>query len=148
MVLPFVIPFMVSGPDYTFHNKLNRWRRRDGPRFQVAPEVTPNHFLTGFARRCESQCRQDWTALSLMRGVVFRDAVETWNTMMTVPQWWVRGQAVNLSAKEHAKMIEKLYVQGTLARSGATQDIRQSDQRRYDQAPSCRGLDKNRKNAC
>ena len=27
-VLPFVIPFMVSGPDYSFHDKQNRWRRR------------------------------------------------------------------------------------------------------------------------
>jgi hypothetical protein len=33
-VLPFVIPFMVSGPDYSFHDKTNRWRRRDDPRFQ------------------------------------------------------------------------------------------------------------------
>ena len=25
-------PFMVSGPDYVFHDKTNMWRRRDDPR--------------------------------------------------------------------------------------------------------------------
>ena len=28
---------------------------------------------------------------------------------MTVPQWWKRGQAVELSAKEYSEMTEKLY---------------------------------------
>ena len=28
-ILPFVIPYMVSGPDYSFFEQATRWRRRD-----------------------------------------------------------------------------------------------------------------------
>ena len=103
-ILPFVIPFMVSGPDYSFHEKTNRWRRRDDPRSpnQIAPLVSANKFTSAFARRCESQCRQDWNALPIIRSVNFRYAVETGNTMVSVPLWWKRGSAVQLSAQEHA----------------------------------------------
>ena len=76
-VLPFVIPCMVSGPDYSFHDKTNRWRRRDDPRWAVAPLVSASKFTVAFARRCESQCRQDWNALPSIRSVNFRYAVET-----------------------------------------------------------------------
>ena len=109
-ILPFVIPFMVSGPDYSFHDKTNRWRRRDDPRFQnqIAPLVSANKFTSAFARRCESQCRQDWNALPIIRSVNFRYAVETGNTMVSVPLWWKRGSAVQLSAQEYANMVKKL----------------------------------------
>ena len=107
-VLPFVIPFMVSGPDYAFHDHDSRWRRRDKPDMLTAPWVSANQFTAGFARRCESQCRQDWNALPIIRSVNFKYAVETGNTMVTVPQWWTRGSAVRLSAKEHVQMAKKL----------------------------------------
>ena len=109
-VLPFVIPFMVSGPDYSFYEKTNRWRRRDDPRWEeaVAPLVTASKFTAAFARRCESQCRQDWNALPIIRSVNFRYAVETGNTVVSVPLWWKRGSAVQLSAQEHANMVKKL----------------------------------------
>jgi len=107
-VLPFVIPFMVSGPDYSFHEKTNRWRRRDDPRWAVAPLVSASTFTAAFARRCESQCRQDWNALPIIRSVNFRYTVETGNTMVSVPMWWKRGSAVQLSAQEHANMVKKL----------------------------------------
>ena len=41
-----------------------------------APWVSASRFLQGFARRCESQCRQDWTALPVMRTVTFKYLVE------------------------------------------------------------------------
>ena len=85
-ILPFVMPFMVSGPDYEFHNKTNRWRRRDVPGMPVAPLVSAAKFTAAFARRCESQCRQDWNALPIIRSVNFRYAVETGITLVTVPQ--------------------------------------------------------------
>jgi hypothetical protein len=108
-VLLFVILFMVSGPDYSFHNKTNRWRRRDDPRWDVvAPLVSASQFTAAFARRCESQCRQDWNALPIIRSVNFRYAVETCNTMVSVPLWWKRGSAVQLSAQDHASMVKHL----------------------------------------
>ena len=70
--------------------------------------VSANKFTAAFARRCESQCRQDWNALPIIRSVNFRYAVETGNTMVTVPQWWKRGSPVQLSAQEHANMVKKL----------------------------------------
>ena len=61
-ILPFVIPFMVSGPDFEFSTGAQRWRRKDAAGFKLpAPWVSASTFTAGFARRCESQCRQDWT---------------------------------------------------------------------------------------
>ena len=61
-VLPFVIPRMVSGPDY---DPLRRWRRR----CDDAPHVSVQSFVAGFARRVEASCRVDWSALPMMRSV-------------------------------------------------------------------------------
>jgi hypothetical protein len=52
LVLPFVIPRMVSGPDF---DPRNRWRRT----FDDAPIVTPRAFAAGFIRRVEAPCRLD-----------------------------------------------------------------------------------------
>ena len=71
-VLPFVIPRMVSGPDY---DPVNRWRRR----FEDAPLVSPMEFTRGFARRVEAQCRHDWSAVPIVRSVSFKHQAE--NTM-------------------------------------------------------------------
>ncbi len=68
-VLPFVIPRMVSGPDY---DPDNRWRRR----FADAPFVTPLEFTRGFARRVEAQCRNDWSAVPILRSVLFKYQAE------------------------------------------------------------------------
>ena len=38
-ILPFVIPFLVSGPDYIFYNKRVRWRRKDMEDEPEAPWV-------------------------------------------------------------------------------------------------------------
>ena len=51
-ILPFVIPFMVSGPDYEFYAEQKRWRRRDLggsglTEFLKAPWVSAS------ARRCK-----------------------------------------------------------------------------------------------
>ena len=77
MILPFVIPYMVSGPDFEFGNITRRWRRgslgdKDSERFLPAPWVSASKFVAGFARRVESQCRRDWNALPIMRTVVFK----------------------------------------------------------------------------
>ena len=60
MALPFVIPRMVSGPDYP---KRPRWRRV----YDDAPEVTPTEFLRGLARRAEAQIRNDQAAIPIAR---------------------------------------------------------------------------------
>ena len=69
LVLPFVIPRMVSGPDFDVRN---RWRRT----FDDAPVVTARDFAAGFIRRAEAQCRLDWTALSIVRGATFAYTAE------------------------------------------------------------------------
>ena len=108
-ILPFVMPFMVSGPDFDFHNKApKRWRRKDNGKDLEAPWVSPQKFCAGFARRCESQCRHDWTALPIIRSVCFRWAVETGNTMVSVPTWWKRGSAMDPSAKQPSQMAKRL----------------------------------------
>ena len=68
-ILPFVIPRMVSGPDY---DPLDRWRRREAD----APLVTPMEFTRGFARRVEAQCRNDWNAVPILRSVFFKHQAE------------------------------------------------------------------------
>ena len=55
-----------------------RWRRN----YDDAPIVTPQGFLASFARRVEAQCRTDWSALPIMRNVVFKWTAE--HTMCTV----------------------------------------------------------------
>merc|ERR1712217_734280 len=99
---------MVSGPDYSFHGKENRWRRRKIGKQLEAPWVSASKFPAAFARRCESQCRHDWNALPFIRSVNFRYAVETGNTMLTVQMWWKRNSAVPLSAQDYADMVKKL----------------------------------------
>ena len=84
-ILPFVIPYMVSGPDYTFFEQATRWRRRDVGGYLPAPWVTAAKFTTGFARRCESQCRQDWSALPIIRSVNFKYMVETMGSLCSIP---------------------------------------------------------------
>ena len=44
--------------------------------------MTSAEFTRGFARRVESQCRNDWTALPIVRGVHFKFQAE--HTMSTV----------------------------------------------------------------
>ena len=107
-MLPFVIPFLVSGPDYTFQNNAGRWRRQQRGDELEAPWVSPCQWTAGFARRCESQCRQDWTALPMIRSVNFKHAVETGNTMVTVPVWRKRGSGLKPSAEEYVAMAQKL----------------------------------------
>ena len=59
-VMPFVMPRMVSGPDY--HHE-DRWRRKD----EGSPYVSVQDFTAGFCRRIEAPCRTDWTATSIVR---------------------------------------------------------------------------------
>ena len=60
-VLPFVIPRMVSGPDFFPHC---RWRRAEND-----PWVSPMEFSSGFSRRVEASCRKDWNALPIIRSL-------------------------------------------------------------------------------
>ena len=73
-IMPFVFPFMTSGPDYTFYQQKERWRRGKMQESE-APWVTPIEFVAGFARRCESQTRRDWSALPIIRSICFKYAV-------------------------------------------------------------------------
>ena len=106
-ILPFVIPYMVSGPDFTFHENASRWRRKDKPGHLTAPRVAASKFVAGFARRCESQARQSWVALPIMRSVVFRYNVET-GALCIAPFYGRRGSATDTSAGETVRMAQKL----------------------------------------
>ena len=104
-ILPFVIPFMVSGPDFEFYQQKKRWRRRDvaGPNsaeFLPAPWVSASRFLAGFARRCESQCRQDWAALPIMRTVTFKYTVETAGSLFQAPFRRQHGRVMDTTATQ------------------------------------------------
>ena len=93
-VLPFVVPRMVSGPDY-YPDR--RWRRPN-----EAPIVTPREFTAGFARRAEAQCRTSWDALPIVRSVAYKFAAE--HTMSTVvPFFGKKNAALNTSASEYVK---------------------------------------------
>ena len=83
-ILPFVMPRMVSGPDF---NVTDRWRRT----YEDAPIVTPREFAAGFARRVEAACRTDWTAMSIVRNVCFRYTAE--HTMSTLAPFYGKRQA-------------------------------------------------------
>ena len=80
-VLPFVIPRMVSGPDY---NPAERWRRT----YPDAPYVSTQEFTRAFARRIEASCRTDFSALPIIRSVAYKHTVE--HTMGTVAPFFGR----------------------------------------------------------
>ena len=100
-VMPFVIPYMVSGPDF---NPAKRWRRN----FETAPWVSPRAFATSFGRRVEAQCRTDWTALPLVRSVVFQWEAE--HTMSAVTRFTGKlGSATDTYASALIAAAQTLY---------------------------------------
>ena len=100
-IMPFVIPRMVSGPDF-FPN--DRWRRT----FEDAPLVSVQEFTAGFSRRVEAQCRTDWAALPIIRSVGYKFAAE--HTMSLVaPFFGKKNSATNTSAAEYVKAAQNLY---------------------------------------
>ena len=107
-IQPFVIPYMVSGPDYTFFEQATRWRRRDVGGYLQAPWVTAAKFTAGFARRCESQCRQDWSALPIIRSVNFKYMVETMGSLCSIPFSGRQGEATEQTAKKWVSDMQVL----------------------------------------
>ena len=100
-ILPFVMPYMCSGPDF-FPNR--RWRRL----FSDAPIVTPQAFLANFGRLVQAQCRSDWSALPIMRNVVFRWTAE--HTMSQVTSIvGKRGSAANTEVSSLIQAAQNLY---------------------------------------
>ncbi len=108
-ILPFVIPFMVSGPDFEFSSGEKRWRRKDLPGRERAPWVAADAFLAGFARRVESQCRQNWTALPIMRTVIWKYLAETTRGLSAAPFLRQRDSAANTAADAYVKDAQALY---------------------------------------
>ena len=100
-VQPFVIPRMVSGPDY---DMLNRWRRQ----YEDAPCVSPQAFVAGFARRVESNGRTDWSALPIMRSVAYKHSVEHTMSAHTAFQG-KRDRPVHADAKDDVLALQELY---------------------------------------
>ena len=99
-VLQFVIPYMVSGPDY---NPEERWRRVEG-----SAVVTPREFTSGFARRVEAQCRANWEALPIVRSVAYKFTAE--HTMSTVlPFFGQRNSAMDTRTTQYIQAAQKLY---------------------------------------
>ena len=107
-ILPFVIPHMVSGPDFSFYEKDLRWRRQQVTELGEAPWVAPWKWLAGFARRCEAQCRQAWDALPIMRSVIWKYVVETGGTKCAVPFKGAAGEVTEFKAKDWIRMAQKL----------------------------------------
>ncbi len=99
--LPFVIPRMVSGPDFFPHRP---WRRI----YEDAPKVTAPQFCAAFARRVEAPCRTDWTALPMVRSVAYKFVAEHTMTAMG-PTTGKRGAAAEISSAELVKAAESLY---------------------------------------
>ena len=92
---------MVSGPDF-FPDQ--RWRRKH----PEAPWVTPDEFIGGVARRIESQCRNDWTAVPVMRSVGFKWKAE--HTMSTLTSLGGKaGAALNTSIADKITALQNLY---------------------------------------
>ena len=99
-VFPFVIPRMVSGPDYDPENK---WRRK-----LESPVVTSKEFTRGFARRVEALCRNDWTALPAIRSVDFSFTAQHTMSMVT-PFTGKRDTPAALRANELVQAAKRLY---------------------------------------
>ena len=99
-VLPFVIPRMVSGPDY-YPDR--RWRRSgDG-----APLVSVPAFVSGFARRVEAACRTDWSALPIVRSAGYQFVAE--HTMgLTAPFFSKRNAALDTTAEQYVAAAKSL----------------------------------------
>ena len=51
-ILPFVIPFMVSGPDFEFYEKTKRWRRRD-----MAGDQSTDFLKAPWVSAAERRCK-------------------------------------------------------------------------------------------
>ena len=98
-VLPFVLPRMVSGPDFDPHQ---RWRRTED-----APWVDPIDFANAFVRRIEAPCRVDWRAASMVRHVCFKHVAE--HTMASCGTFsGMRFSAVKTSTDEYVKAARNL----------------------------------------
>jgi len=97
--LPFVFPHVCGGPDFFMHK-----RARRPP---DAPRVGFQEWVAGMARRSESQMRNDWTALPLMRHVLFVWLSE--HTMSTLSWHDGRaGSALQAEASEYIAAMQKL----------------------------------------
>ena len=117
-VLPFAIPYMVSGPDFEFHNVQKRWRRgtvggSQSARFLPAPLVPAKKFCSAFSRRVESQCRRSWEALPVIRSVIYKYNVETAGHIIMRPFQRRPESTLDTSAEQIVKdaqvLVEKLW---------------------------------------
>ena len=100
LILPFVIPRMVSGPDFRPEDK---WRR-----LETSPVVSPHEFTRGMARRVEGQIRNDATAIPIMRSVCYKWTVEHASNMV-VPYIGHQGKPNSVIATEMVKAAQGLY---------------------------------------
>ena len=111
-ILPFVIPFMVSGPDYEADSE-KRWRRREvtGVEEKVAyppPFVTCRAFAAGFAHRAEAASRTDFVAVPCIRSVSLKHVAE--HTMCAVAGFaGKRGQASDTFASDCIAAAKNLF---------------------------------------
>ena len=99
--LPFVIPRMVSGPDYLNEQ---RWRRV----YDDAPEVSPTEFMRGFARRVEAQVAHDMTAIPIVRSNWFQYTLQKTGAFLA-PYAAKRGEPENNTANEFIEAAKSLF---------------------------------------
>ena len=99
-ILPFVVPRMVSGPDY-YPDR--RWRRTS----EDAPFVSVQAFTSGFARRVEASCRTDFVALPIIRSVAWKHTAE--HTMVSAGSFYgKRDSATETSAAEYIRAAQNV----------------------------------------
>ena len=97
--LPFVFPQVSGGPDF-FLGKRTR-------RSPDAPWVSPQEFVAAMARRAESQFRNDWTGVPVMRHVAH--VWQSEHTMSTLSAHEGRaGSALNADISEKILAMKKV----------------------------------------
>ena len=100
-ILPFVIPRMCSGPDYS---EDDRWRR--GSKL-TDPIVTPAAWMKGLTRSVLAQVRNDAVAIPITRSTWFRHAAEH-SVSVLRPYTGKRGQPQSEVANELVQAAQAL----------------------------------------
>ena len=116
--MPFTIPRLVSGPDF-FAGERERPDPEDG--LPLRPTMTPTAFLNAFARRSESQCRTDRTALPVLRSLWYNYKAYTGHGIVAkVPGENRKG--ARLEVTDHIRAMQHLATaleKGTVAKEFA-----------------------------
>ena len=104
--MPFTIPRLISGPDF-FPGEREKPDAEDG--LPLRPTMSPTAFLNAFARRSESQCRADWTALPIFRSLWYNFMAYTGHGISAKVPGQSRAGA-RIEVTEHIRAMQHLAV--------------------------------------